>query len=189
LGTDQKNTRLNIGYILDIYTYMNNCKKNIESLINHFLDFCLRDYIQKKILNQYLVFGDCSRLKIADTAVVNNALFNLSSGEITLEDYVFFGHNVTILTGTHDYEKFDRERQLSFPTYGRNVIIRRGTWIASNAIVLAPCIIGKHSVIAAGSLVNEDVPPYTLVAGVPAKIIKKIDNPNISEVINNDLFN
>src|SRR5215204_3131330 len=53
-----------------------------------------------------MVYGDPARLHIAPTAVVNNALFNLSSGEITVGDYAFFGHNVSVLTGTHDWTTF-----------------------------------------------------------------------------------
>ena len=163
-------------------------KKQAKLLLENYLDSYIKEYLQKNILTQYLVFGDQSRLKIADTAIVNNALFNLSSGKITIEDYVFFGHHVTVLTGTHDYEKFDLEGQISFPKLGRDVIIKRGAWVASNVTILASCIVGEHSVIAAGSLVKTDVPAYTIVAGIPAKVIKKIARPNNSEDIDDGLL-
>jgi tetrahydrodipicolinate N-acetyltransferase len=54
------------------------------------------------------------------------------------------------------------------------VVIEEGVWVASHALVLGPVRIGKHAVVAAGSLVLEDVAPYTVVAGRPAKVIKKI---------------
>jgi acetyltransferase-like isoleucine patch superfamily enzyme len=149
-------------------------KKLLNSALSKVLDPYLKEYLKKNLPTQYLVFGDDSRLKIAKTAVVNNALFNLSSGSITIEDYAFFGHNVTILTGTHDYQKIDRERQVSAPISGRDVLIERGAWIASNTTILGPCTIGEHAVVAAGALVNKDVPPYAVVTGVPAKIIKEI---------------
>jgi acetyltransferase-like isoleucine patch superfamily enzyme len=153
-------------------------RKKTKLLIESYLNDYIKKYIEQNILIHYLVFGDRSRLKISDTAIVNNALFNLSSGNIIIEDYVFFGHNVTVLTGTHDYEKFDLERQTSFPCVGRDVIIKRGAWVASNVTIIAPCVIGEHCVIAAGSLVKSDVLPYTVVAGIPAKIIKKISRPD-----------
>jgi acetyltransferase-like isoleucine patch superfamily enzyme len=155
------------------------------------LDDYLKEYLRKNLPIQYLVFGDASRLKIAKTAIVNNALFNLSSGDITIGDYAFFGHNVTVLTGTHDYEKLDKERQVSIPISGRNVLIERGAWIASNATILAPCTIGEHAVVAAGALVNKDVPPYAIVAGVPAKIIREIKRnqiPSLIEVADEKLY-
>ena len=106
--------------------------------------------------------------------MVNDALFNLSSGEITVEEYAFFGHGVAILTGTHDITVFDRERQVGVPKRGRDVVIGRGAWISTNALVLGPCRIGEHAVVAAGSLVRADVPPYTVVGGVPARVLSTI---------------
>jgi acetyltransferase-like isoleucine patch superfamily enzyme len=126
-------------------------------------------------LYRYRVHGKLDRLHIDPTAIVNNALFNVSGGEITIGEYAFFGHEVAVLTGTHDITKFGRERQLTFPRSGRDVIIEEGVWVASHAMVLGPVCIGKHAVVAAGSLVLEDVAPYTVVAGRPAKMIKKID--------------
>jgi acetyltransferase-like isoleucine patch superfamily enzyme len=125
-------------------------------------------------LYSYRWHGDRSRLHIPDTAVVNNALFNMSGGTITLGEYAFFGHDVAVLTGTHDIAKFGRDRQLGFPRSGRDVVIGEGVWLASHVLVLGPVKIGDHAVVAAGSLVREDVEPYTVVAGRPAKVIKTI---------------
>jgi acetyltransferase-like isoleucine patch superfamily enzyme len=125
-------------------------------------------------LYSYRWHGDRSRLHIPDTAVVNNALFNVSGGTITLGEYAFFGHDVAVLTGTHDIELFGRDRQLGFPRSGRDVVIGDGVWLASHVLVLGPVTIGEHAVVAAGSLVREDVEPYTVVAGRPAKVIKTI---------------
>jgi acetyltransferase-like isoleucine patch superfamily enzyme len=125
-------------------------------------------------LYSYRWHGDRSRLHIPDTAVVNNALFNMSGGTITLGEYAFFGHDVAVLTGTHDIAKFGRDRQLGFPRSGRDVVIGDGVWLASHVLVLGPVKIGDHAVVAAGSLVREDVEPYTVVAGRPAKVIKTI---------------
>ena len=125
-------------------------------------------------LYSYRWHGDRSRLHIPDTAVVNNALFNMSGGTITLGEYAFFGHDVAVLTGTHDIELFGRDRQLGFPRSGRDVVIGDGVWLASHVLVLGPVTIGEHAVVAAGSLVREDVEPYTVVAGRPAKVVKKI---------------
>jgi acetyltransferase-like isoleucine patch superfamily enzyme len=125
-------------------------------------------------LYRYRVHGNLERLHIDPTAIVNNALFNVSGGEITIGEYAFFGHEVAVLTGTHDITKFGRERQTTFPRSGRDVVIEEGVWVASHALVLGPVRIGKHAVVAAGSLVLDDVPPYAVVAGRPAKVIKEI---------------
>lgn len=123
---------------------------------------------------KYLVHGDPARLHVHPTAVVNNALFNVGSGDITVGEYAFFGHNVSVLTGTHDINKFGRERQLAIPRSGRDIVIGEGAWLASNVLVLGPCVIGAHAVVGGGSLVLGDVAPYTIVAGSPARVLRTI---------------
>ena len=90
------------------------------------------------------MYGDPTRLHIAPTAVINNALFNLSSGQITVGEYAFFGHNVSVLTGTHDWTRFGAQRQVAVPTSGRDVVIEEGVWVSSHAIVVGPCRIGAR---------------------------------------------
>jgi acetyltransferase-like isoleucine patch superfamily enzyme len=128
-------------------------------------------------LTTMLVHGDRSRLHIAPTATVNNALFNLSAGHVTVREHAFFGHNVSVLTGTHDVTKFGAERKNAHPREGRDVVVGEGVWVASNATIIGPCTIGDHAVVGACSLVQGDVEPYTVVAGVPAKEIRRIDHP------------
>jgi len=122
-------------------------------------------------LYRHRLHGRPERLRIHETAIVNNALFNVSGGTITVGEYAFFGHDVAVLTGTHDIEKFGRERQLAFPREGRDVVIGDGVWLASHTLVLGPVTIGEHAVVAGGSLVREDVEPYTVVAGRPATTV------------------
>jgi acetyltransferase-like isoleucine patch superfamily enzyme len=148
------------------------------------LDALVADQVAKQVqqlkldaLYSYRWHGDRSRLHIPDTAVVNNALFNMSGGTISIGEHAFFGHDVAVLTGTHDINQFGRARQLAFPRSGRDVVIGQGVWLASHVLVLGPVTIGEHAVVAAGSLVREDVEPYTVVAGRPAKVIKKITPP------------
>jgi acetyltransferase-like isoleucine patch superfamily enzyme len=129
-------------------------------------------------LYRHRLHGRPERLRIHETAIVNNALFNVSGGTITVGEYAFFGHDVAVLTGTHDIEKFGRERQLAFPREGRDVVIGDGVWLASHTLVLGPVTIGEHAVVAGGSLVREDVAPYTVVAGRPAKVVKTIPRPH-----------
>lgn len=133
-----------------------------------------------------LIYGDPARLQVAPTAIVNNALFNLSSGDVTIGDYAFFGHSVSVFTGTHDWTKFGKERQLTVPESGRDVIIEEGVWVASNATIVGPCRIGAHSVVGVGSLVLKDVEPYTIVAGSPAKVMRTIPQPDAPEAEKTD---
>jgi acetyltransferase-like isoleucine patch superfamily enzyme len=131
-------------------------------------------HIRQVVLHQYLVFGDPSRVIIDPTAKVANVLFNVYSGTIRVGPEAFLAHSVMLLTGTHDYTKLGRERQESIPTEGRDIVIGRGAWVSSNATVLGPCVIGEHAVVASGSVVTSDVAPLTLVAGVPARVLRTI---------------
>ncbi|MBW4597117.1 MAG: acyltransferase [Brasilonema angustatum HA4187-MV1] len=158
-------------------------KSRLEIMIkrtvdNYLVQYLAQGYFDERIkevmLNQHLVFGDPKKLNLSETCIVNNATFNLSSGNIVIEDYVFFGHNVSLITGTHNYNKFGIDRRNDFPKQGNDIIVEEGAWIASNATVLGPCRIGKHSVIGAGAVVKGDIPSYHIVAGIPAKTIKDI---------------
>jgi len=147
----------------------------VDTHIKEEIHIHMNELYNEMQLGKCLIFGNKSKVHIATTVVVNNALFNVSSGHIFLGDYVFFGHNVSILTGTHNYEKFNFQRQNTIPDSGRDVVIKQGAWIASNATVLGPCIIGEHAVVAAGSVVIKDVEPYSVVGGNPATLIKYIN--------------
>ena len=61
------------------------------------------------------------------------------------------------------------------PGLSKPITVHDGAWIGANCTVLGGVTIGKKAVVAAGSLVNHDVPAYSLVAGVPAKVIKYLD--------------
>jgi acetyltransferase-like isoleucine patch superfamily enzyme len=135
--------------------------------------------IAQQLLSYPRVFGDRDRVKLGQNVVLNDALINTSSGGVTLGDYVFFGHGVCLLTGTHDYHKLNIERQTGIPQEGRDILIREGAWLGSNVTVLGPCVIGAHSVVAAGSVVVHDVEEYAVYAGVPARKIKDIKGAHL----------
>ena len=92
--------------------------------------------------------------------------------QITIEDDVFMGHGVKILTGSHAYEKFGSERQTTLTP--KPVTIKKGAWIASFVLILPGVTIGEHAVVGAGSVVTHDIAPYTLEAGNPCKFVKNI---------------
>jgi acetyltransferase-like isoleucine patch superfamily enzyme len=131
--------------------------------------------IGQALLHHYVVFGDESLVTIAPSARINNALLNVASGRIIIEDDANFGHNVSLLTGTHATSALGRERMNAVPAGGRDIVVCRGAWIASNATVLGPVRIGEHAVVAAGAVVTRDVAAYTIVAGVPARPVRSVD--------------
>lgn len=135
----------------------------------------LKPVIHFHRLESMTIVGDASRLSISASASVHNAHFNLLSGTIRIDAHVFFGHNVMVLTGTHDYRRFGHARMISVPDQDHDIRIEDGVWIASNATLIGPCRIGANAVVAAGAVVVDDVAPFTVVGGVPARLIRTLD--------------
>ena len=129
-------------------------------------------------MHRYHVFRKPEGLRIHPTAQVQNALFNTESGRIEVGEHVFFGHNVSILTGSHDATRFGLERQLAVPPEGCDVVIEAGAWLCSNVTVVGPCRIGRDAVVAAGAVVVSDVEAGSVVAGVPARRVRRLADGN-----------
>jgi len=111
---------------------------------------------------------------IGDNCVIGWGALIDCLGQVTIEDDVFFGHRVMVLTGSHDYQLFGMDRQMAVKP-GKPVTIKTGVWVASGAVICPGVVIGEHAVIAAGAVVTKDVPPYTIVGGNPAQVIKEIE--------------
>jgi len=93
---------------------------------------------------------------------------------IYIEDDVLFGPNVSVYSSTHNF--MDVNIAVKYQGYKVAVTrIKKGAWIGINSVILPGVTIGLNSVIGANSVVNHDVPDYTVVAGAPAKIIKNLD--------------
>lgn len=119
----------------------------------------------------------------------------ISRSSIIIEDYVTIAWGCTIYdhdSHSLDYHErmLDHDRQISDVHHGRSfiasknwdvvsskpIIIRKNAWIGMNSIILKGVEIGEGAIIGAGSVVTKNVPPFTLVAGNPAKVIKHIDD-------------
>jgi acetyltransferase-like isoleucine patch superfamily enzyme len=99
-------------------------------------------------------------------------VFMDTQAQITIGDDSFMGHGVKFLTGGHDYFKFGNERQITRIT--KPIMVGKGVWIGSFAIILGGVTIGDHAVIGAGAVVTRNIPAYSVAVGVPAKVIKMI---------------
>ena len=100
-------------------------------------------------------------------------LHNTIIGPVTIGSHVNLAQGITVTALNHNFEAPERridEQGVST----QQVIIGDDIWIGANAVVLPGVTVGNHCVIAAGAVVTKDVPPHSLVAGVPAKIIKQI---------------
>jgi acetyltransferase-like isoleucine patch superfamily enzyme len=94
---------------------------------------------------------------------------------IILEDNVLIGPHVMIGDHSHQYENIEIPIKLQESTEGGPVRIERDSWIGANVFILPNVTIGRHSVIGANSVVNRDIPPYSVAVGAPARVIKQYD--------------
>lgn len=119
-----------------------------------------------------------SNISIGNHVFINEkCTFYTKKAQIIIGDYVMFGPSVTIITGNHRVDISDKPMYLITENEKReiddqDVIIEGDNWIGANAIILKGVRIGYGAVIAAGAVVTTSVPKYTIVAGVPARVIK-----------------
>ena len=134
----------------------------------------LKSRLIHDLAREPMIWGDPSRLTVGQGVVLNNATVNVASGNIHIGASAFMGHNVSLLTGNHDVTQLGEARKNAVPQTGRDIVIGKGVWIASNATVIGPCVLGDDSVVCAGAVVLGDVASGAIVAGVPAAQIGTI---------------
>ena len=115
-------------------------------------------------LGEKLIIGE-------NVGIAANA-FIAMRGNIEIGDNTIFGPNVSIHAENHNFEDINTPIRLQGATR-KGIKIGKDCWIGSKATILDGVNIGNGVIVAAGAVVNKDVPDYAIVGGVPAKIIKK----------------
>lgn len=132
----------------------------------------------KKIGNGTCIQFGCSfdgmkNIEIGNKVYVNHHTeMHALNSEISIGNYVMIGQYTLLITNNHNYEDTEKLMISQSSTY-KKIIIEENVWIGARVIVLPGVKIGRGSVIAAGAVVTKDVLPYSVVGGVPAKLIKK----------------
>ncbi|PQB05087.1 acyltransferase [Aureitalea marina] len=111
-----------------------------------------------------VIIGDRTRIGLSNTVI----------GPALIGNDVRLAQNVVLSGLNHNYEETDS------PIHAQGVstapiVIEDESWIGANAVIVPGVTIGKHSIVAAGSVVTKNVPPYSVVAGNPARVIKQYD--------------
>ncbi len=106
---------------------------------------------------------------VGKNVYINHACSMLALGKITIEDDVLIGPKANLLSEGHPLDPNNRKAMIVKP-----IVIKRNAWIGAGATILPGVTVGENAVVAAGAMVNKDVPANTVVGGIPAKVIKEI---------------
>ncbi len=153
---------------------INLIRKKTKVLIKKILKSTINQEINNYFLKEIKVFGDPSKLILEGEGIeLNNTFFNCLSGKITIENHVGIAHNCMLITGSHNFSKINHDRSIDI-LYNRDIKIESGVFIGAGSIILGPCVIGKNSVIGAGSVVTQNIPENVIAVGNPCKVIKDL---------------
>ena len=110
-----------------------------------------------------VIIGDHTRIGLHNTII----------GPVIIGSHVNLAQGITITALNHNFD--DSEKRIDQQGIStKEVVLEDDIWVGANAVILPGVTIGTHAVVAAGAIVTKDVPPHSLVAGVPAKVIRQI---------------
>ena len=115
----------------------------------------------------YTDFG--KNIRVGKNVFINHACTFMDRGGIVLGDGVFIGQKVCLITENHGIEPSQRRTITSKP-----IVLCDHVWVGAGAVILPDVTVGENSVVGAGAVVTKDVPANMVVAGNPAKVIRKI---------------
>ena len=144
------------------------------------LGYILRRWALKQILgkrcgNNVIVkdrcyIGNGARLTIGDRSQLGqNARL---AGTITIGNDVVMGPDVVMMATSHEYSRIDLPINLQGAKPEKPISIGNDCWVGTRVIILPGVSLGDHSIVAAGAVVTKSFPPYSIIGGIPAKIIK-----------------
>lgn len=116
----------------------------------------------------YTDFGQ--NIRVGKEVFINQGCTFMDRGGITIEDKVLIAPKVNLVTINHPISPAERRSTISKP-----IVIKKGAWIGIAATIMPGVTIGENSIVSAGAVVTKDVPDNTIVGGIPAKVIKTIE--------------
>ncbi|MCH5147932.1 MAG: acyltransferase [Clostridiales bacterium] len=136
-----------------------------------FYKFTMPDSVDFQFLHPGLVINFPENVRLGNNIIINRNVSITARSKVSLGNDVLLGPNVVINDGNHLF--VDRDKPITTQGHtAKEIVIEDDVWIAANSVILKGVHIGKGAVVAAGSVVTKDVPPYAVVAGVPARQIK-----------------
>ncbi len=113
-------------------------------------------------------------LDLGNNVTLQPGCFVDLADKVIVEDSVTFSPEVMILTHEDCGSKLGKPLSKFYPPKKAPVLLKKGCWLGARSTILCGVTVGECSVVAAGSVVKEDVPAWSVVAGIPAKVVKQI---------------
>ena len=113
------------------------------------------------------------RLVVGDFCWMNDGCFLDLGAPITIGNRVSFGHQVFLMTNSHEIGSIERR---AGDLTAEPIVIEDGAWLGARCTILPGVTVHEGAIVAAGSLVTKDVPANTVVAGVPAKVVRNLED-------------
>lgn len=174
---------INLQELLDYYGYKSRLGK-IRYYFQYFRSWILQTLAKSSPHSGLAVtFQRMRGVKIGKHVYIGPGvnIDDLYPEQITIEDYVSIGMNSMIFSHSNPTCSIELKREY-YPRKVAPTTIKRGVWIPPGCIILAGVTIGEKAVIGAGSVVIEDVEPYTVVVGNPAKLVKRLRDKRLEEL-------
>lgn len=155
------------------------------SLFNKFRVFYVSKVLQVMVYHQKTIFensvyiSDCKNLTIGEYCHINERVFIQGA---TIGSNVMIAPDVSILSNSHAYDRLDIPMIEQEMIVNSCPVIESDVWIGRNVVILHGVRIGKGSIVGAGSVVTKDIEPYSIVGGVPAKLIKSRIEKAVDEI-------
>ena len=110
-------------------------------------------------------------LRVGQRVFINQCCTLYDMGGVDIADRVMIGPNVNIITTGHPLKLSERRAYVE----AKPIVIEKNVWIATGATILGGVTVGENCVVAAAAVVTKDVPPNSFVAGVPAKVVRSLE--------------
>lgn len=127
-----------------------------------------------RIMRQGALHAHQGYLRIGNNVSINSnvCIAPCDGGHVAIGNNVLIGQNVVIRAADHGHDDVGRP-MIEQGHVGGKILIEDDVWIGANCVITTNVVIGQHSIVGAGSVVTHDVPPYCIVAGVPARIVRQ----------------
>jgi len=138
--------------------------------------FGFRRFGKNNVIHRPVKIHGKEHISVGDSCSINAFVHIWGTGGVEIGDRVMIASHVAISSLTHDHS---RQSMRHAPVVQKKIVIEDDVWIGSGAVILPGITLGQGAVVGAGAVVTKDVPPWAIVVGNPARLLKmrQIDSP------------